>query len=822
MIRFIRWCLICGALLITVLDIAGGLAFPDSAFTGIRHSNLVFREFKRDSPNAGIPLERGDRILAVDGRAARNINHFRFLVESADSGAVQTYVFARGDSLFEAGIKSVPQPMRNIHRRITLSLTAFTFIFLGMTVLLRRPDILGQLFTVNCLVIAFLLTTRPVTDVEFLHLAGELVYDFLTVFFPAFFLHFFLLFPGKEIESGTRRSRIRTVLYLPPAILFIALFGAAMMSYSVGVRPAVLQVLNGVTSIYWLLYVIGSVVLFVRTYVTSDRIQRGKFRIAAVGLVIGVLPFLTVMLLRQFLPSVRIQEEHVSVIFLSFISASFALAILRYDAFDMRFVYRTGVAFVIATAILAATIYIFSGTVVDRIPGVLDARLYSLFFLAAAVFFAALSPTGDSLRRIADRLLGRNRELFREQVMDFSRRIHSLKATDEIASFVSSALREFFDARSVHVFLGGAGSFVVCGGSPERGGLPLTSLAAGADLVTMAQSRTLPMMIEYYDGIWISSNLDRTSREFLSLSGAAVIVPLVEQGELLGFILLGRKRSGKPYTASDAELLELLGERSAASVRSSMLYRVSAEKERLEEEVHLASEIQRRLLPSAPPRLAGAELLGDMRTSREVGGDFFDYLELAPGVVGIAVADVSGKGVPASILMTTLQAAFRAEVSVERSPAQVLQSLNRTLYDRSDECRFATFFYAIYDDRTRIMRYCNGGAFPPIVLRDDGMLMRLLCGGTLIGVDPDTGYREGIFKMRPGDLLVIYTDGFIDQENSSGEYFGEERILSFLRLHRNLSVSALFDKLFETVLGFGAGSIKDDMTLVALRILDES
>ena len=819
MIRFIRWCLISGALLITVLDIAGSAVFPDTPYTGIRHNNLEFRQFEEDSPNTGLPLERGDRILAVDGMPARNINHFRYLTESVDPGTVQSYTFARGDSVFDAEVRSEQQPMRRINNRIIQSLTAFTFVFLSLIVIFRRPDILGILFTVNCLIIAFMLTIRPVTGVQFLHLAGELVYDFLLVFFPAFFLHFFMIFPGKEIESGSRRSMIRKVLYLPPAVLFIALFAAAMMQYSVGISPDLLLLLNGITSIYWLLYIIASVVFFIRTYITSDKIQRGKFRIAAVGLVIGVMPLLAIMLLHQFLPDVQIPQEHIAVIFLSFISASFALAILRYDAFDIRFVFRTGIVLVLAPTILSAVIYVLSEFTGVRLSGMLDAKFYAFFILSVAVLVTALSPAGASMHRIADVFLQRDRRLFREQVIDFSRRIHSLVSTDEIASFVASALRDFFDARCVHVFLGSGGSYVVSGGSPDDSGLPLTSLARGAGLVGVAGSRKLPLMIEYYDVIWINSNLDRTSREFLSLSGAAVIVPLVEQEELLGFILLGRKHSGKPYTAADAEILELLGERTAASVKSSMLYRVSMEKERLEEEVHLASEIQRRLLPSSPPPLEGASLLGGIRTSREVGGDFFDYLGLAPGVVGIAVADVSGKGVPASILMTTLQAAFRAEASAERSPAQVLRALNRTLYERSDECRFATFFYAVYDDSSRIIRYCNGGAFPPIVLRADGTLTRLLQGGTLIGVDPDTGYQEGIFKLRRGDLLVIYTDGFIDQENASGEYFGEERILTFLRQHRELPVESLLDSLFETVLGFGAGAIKDDMTLVILGIL---
>ena len=138
--------------------------------------------------------------------------------------------------------------------------------------------------------------------------------------------------------------------------------------------------------------------------------------------------------------------------------------------------------------------------------------------------------------------------------------------------------------------------------------------------------------------------------------------PLIEQQELFGFILLGRKKTGKPYTKPDSEILELLGERSAVALKSIELYRDSIEKEKLEEEIHLASEIQRRLLPPAPPPLRNATLLAMLKNSREVGGDLYDFVEFSPGKIGIAVSDVSGKGIPASMLMTTLQASFRAEV----------------------------------------------------------------------------------------------------------------------------------------------------------------
>jgi sigma-B regulation protein RsbU (phosphoserine phosphatase) len=280
---------------------------------------------------------------------------------------------------------------------------------------------------------------------------------------------------------------------------------------------------------------------------------------------------------------------------------------------------------------------------------------------------------------------------------------------------------------------------------------------------------------------------------------------------------VGRKGSGKPYSRPDSEIFELLGERSAVALMNVKLCRDSIEKEKLEEELHLASEIQSRLLPASPPPLAASALWGGIRTSREVGGDFYDFLELDEGKIGIAVADVSGKGIPAALLMTTIQASLRVDGPKSDSPAAVITSLNASLYERSDAEKFATLFYAVYEDASGIIRYSNAGSYPPFIISPGGRVNRLQRGGILIGVERDSAYKEGVLKLKDGDMLVIYTDGIIDQENPGGEPFGERRLMEFFANSEQQSINALTERLFATLLAFGQNSLKDDMTVVLLR-----
>jgi sigma-B regulation protein RsbU (phosphoserine phosphatase) len=763
----------------------------------------------------------GDRILKVSGVSPRNVNHFESLVASNRAMKPLIFLVARGDSTFSVEVRSSPQPARHVSGKFSLLIVGVIFILAGLVVITRRPDILGTLFTMNCFIFSFLMTERPVTTLPIFHIAGELVYDFLFIFLPAFFLHFFLLFPGREIERGTRRAWLLRYLYLPPVFLSLSTFVLALGQYSGGAGPQmgkVINALNALTVVYWVAYVVVSLAVFIRTYIVSERVQRLKFRIAIFGVALGIVPITVLMLVKQFQPAGEVPGRYLWSFCLSSMPISFAYVILKHDAFDLGIVVRKSLAYVILFLFVLALYYGFVTALGQELKRIFGAQ--TSFVMGVVIILAALAiiPARSGIQAIVDRAFYKGRKVFQDEVISFSRQIQYLLSLEDVSAFVTKQMAATFHAEHAHLFLReGGGNFTLRVSSPPDPGVRLTSFPPGTDLITLMREERLPLMLEYFDRLWINNNLDRISRELVAMAGASVAVPLMEQNELLGFVLLARKSSGKPYTGSDAEILELLGERSAVALMNIRLCRDSIEKERLEEELRLASDIAARLLPESPPTLRGATLVGGIETSREVGGDFYDYLELERGKVGIAVADVSGKGIPAALLMTTLQASFRAEALKSSSPAVVVTALNRALYERSDPEKFATLFYAIYEDASGIMSYSNAGSYPPFILTADGRINRLQSGGVIIGVEALSEYREGVVKLKPGDLLVIYTDGFIDQESSEGEPFGEQRLIDFFRNNSQLSVSGMIEKLFATAIAFGQSNLKDDMTIVLLR-----
>lgn len=818
MIRALRVSLIAAAILITLLEFFGIRDFSRAPYTGLSHQSLVIRDIERDGPNRDLPIRPGDRIYAVDGEIVGNVNHYKYLVYANTALRSQTYTMKRGDSLYQVDVTNTAQPKDRLGRKFALMVVGFTFILVGFIVIMRRPDILGLLFAVNFVIFSFILTERPVTSVRLLHISGELVYDLLFIFLPAFFLHFSLLFPGRTTPGGTRRAKFIRILYIPSTVIFVLTFLLALSSYSGQNVYGAIRMVEALISIYWAAYFILILVAFIRTYVISDKAQRVKFRIVVIGLVLGIVPISLVMIIKQFLPGAIFSHAYLSAIFLSFIPISFAFSILRHGAMDLDIVLRKGVSFLMLIVLLAGLYSILVNVLGDRFGNLLGVPRSFVTLIAIILIALVFAPARVAIQLAVDRLFYKSRKVFRDRVIEFNRSIQYMISFEEVSAFVTNEIRDLFDASSTYLFMkDDGGNYTLRRSYPAEKRLPLTSFPPDTALIGLMIGKRIPQMIEFFDKLWMTNNLDRVSRELISLADISVAAPLMEQHELFGFVLVGRKRSGKPYNQADAEVLELLGERSAVALRNIDLYRDSLAKQKLEEELSLAAEIQRRLLPEVPPQLDESELLGALKTSMEVGGDFYDFLTLPSGKIGIAVADVSGKGIPAAMLMTTLQASFRAEAAIEKSPAEILSFLNKSLYERSDQSKFATFFYASYEDTTKILHYANAGSYPPLILSRDGRISRLQRGGAIIGISEDSSYHEGMVKLKPADLVAIFTDGIIDQESREGEPFTEANLVHFLRDNAHLSLTDIVEKLFATLLAFGHNKLKDDMTIVLIR-----
>jgi phosphoserine phosphatase RsbU/P len=268
----------------------------------------------------------------------------------------------------------------------------------------------------------------------------------------------------------------------------------------------------------------------------------------------------------------------------------------------------------------------------------------------------------------------------------------------------------------------------------------------------------------------------------------------------------------KPW--EDVALLEIL-EREIADARAER--RRDHDRQRELEEARL---IQRGLLPSSVPRVPGTDVAVAWQPAHGVGGDCFDTIAFG-GSLGIAVADVAGKGLPAALLMSNLQAAVRAFGSESAAPGAICASVNRLLCRNMAAGRFATFCFARIDPAAGRVTYSNAGHNPPLLVHADGTIECLTEGGMVLGVFPDNAYGQADLRLRPGDRLVFYTDGITEVRNAAGEEYEEDRLVAACLAARAEPAEAMKDALLADVASFSGGQFEDDATLIVVAVETE-
>lgn len=298
---------------------------------------------------------------------------------------------------------------------------------------------------------------------------------------------------------------------------------------------------------------------------------------------------------------------------------------------------------------------------------------------------------------------------------------------------------------------------------------------------------------------------------------SGLVCGMVYQGKPLGVIRIytGEKHR---FSAFEWGLLRAVAAQAAAAIVNARLYQAALEAERYERQLKYAGEVQRRMIPAAAPDSVGATFGRLYKPSREVGGDFYDFIELPGGNLGVAIADVVGKGVPAALMMASLRSALRVYTyhiyDVERIMARVNEHLCRET--RSNE--FATVFYGVLTPDARRLTYCNAGHEPPLLLRN-GRITPLETGGIVIGAAEGQAFDKGILELRRDDVLLLYTDGMVESMNFADEEFGRGRLRESLLKYGRLDADSIVKNILWDVRRFiGLSDPGDDMTMVAIRV----
>ena len=272
------------------------------------------------------------------------------------------------------------------------------------------------------------------------------------------------------------------------------------------------------------------------------------------------------------------------------------------------------------------------------------------------------------------------------------------------------------------------------------------------------------------------------------------------------------------FTDADAEVLHFFANAAAIAIEKAVLHEELVEKKRIESQLEVARQVQASLLPDRPPEPAGYDIAAENLPTYEVGGDYYDFIELPDHQIGIAIADVAGKGVPAALIMATFRAALRTQVRNDFAIRQIIRKVNFLLWESTADSQFVTAVYGVLDTTSGRFTYTNAGHNPPLLFRVDGSVVELNRGGPALGVFDTADYEEAIVDLLPGDALLLYTDGVIEAANEDSKEFGVKRLQQTVVVTSELSAFKTVRAILDATRAFsGTDSFADDFTLVVIK-----
>jgi sigma-B regulation protein RsbU (phosphoserine phosphatase) len=505
-----------------------------------------------------------------------------------------------------------------------------------------------------------------------------------------------------------------------------------------------------------------------------------------------------------------------------------AYVIVVHRAMDVSVVIRQGLQYVLARggirAIQIALLVAVSIAATSLLTG--DAGVPRVAGVVAGM--AAVAAIGgrfaDRLRRWVDRRFFREAYEADAILSDLATKVRTIVETRPLLQTVAARISESLHVPRIAILLDDDGTFQPAY-SLGYGATP--AVAIPADSVTVTRLRKQQHALVHFDDadswVQLTAGAERRSLETLQ---PELLLPLSLNEKVLGIMSLGPKQSEEPYSKTDIRLLDSVAAQTGLALENGRLTAaVAAEvaaRARQTRDIEIARDVQQRLLPQEFPPIPGLDYAGTCRAALGVGGDYYDFIPLSKTQLGVAIGDVSGKGIPAALLMATLRAYLRGAQTIHHQAdlTEVMRNLNMLVYESSPANRYATFFYGELDLASRALTYVNAGHNPPMLFRQstDGLdVERLDTGGPVIGLMENCVYRQDRVTLAHGDVLVAYTDGISEAMNAADEEWGEERLMEAART-RGVPARMLIDRLMTAADTFVAGAQQhDDMTLLVVR-----
>jgi sigma-B regulation protein RsbU (phosphoserine phosphatase) len=828
----------------------------DTEFKPIAQA-LLIRLVTPGSPAAAAGLQPGDRVRAIDGRRMDRYEPFldlrrhgrpgqRVVFDVERDGAtrqVPVTLLARDDvpATRQAAAWSRPGAAMRFVQQV-LALYPIPFLVVTLVVLLQRPE--DPHAWLLALMLGGFIAGAGIAEFEYrvpLALRGPLL-AFSTLLGVPLAAVTYAFFSGFPAHAPVDR-RLPWLKYVGLALGYgvAAVLAAGALarqgSYSffwLSERLEGWSTWMGVASlVYWMgFFVLALVSLLQNAFGPPD--VRRKTRVILFGLIVGWLPIIALQLTAE---AVGLRPQQLppwiwasSILALFAIPLSLGYAVVKHRAMEIPVLLRRSARYLLVrrglvTAAVLAGVFVTLGfaRLVDSVALFSDMDRTRGGLVVGSVFggllvFAGRRVWQPAMERL-DRAFFRGAYDSRHTLMTLAEQTRTATDRTTLAEMIDHAVVQALHPATLLVFLRGRDDWTFEAAAHEGLSGSAAQLPASPDQLTEIAKRGSPLLLDPAQletgGAWAS---------FAPMAPEALVPLAGRSGRMEGLLVLGPRLSEEPYSGEDVSLLASVGTQSGLALENirlaeTMAARIEAER-RAARELEIAREVQAKLLPQDRPALASLDYAGVCQQARIVGGDYFDFVSLAPDQFGLVLADISGKGISAALLMASLQANLRAQYA--RAPndlAAVLGSVNKVFFDSTASNHYATLFFGVYEESCRRLRYANCGHLPPVLLRACGTVERLGVTAPVVGLfETPWSCGTGEARLGPGDTLVIFTDGVSDATSDSGEEFGEERLVDLLKQHAGSPAPAVLEAIVGAVRDHSADEQFDDLTLIVARV----
>ena len=663
------------------------------------------------------------------------------------------------------------------------------------------------------------------------------------IFFP-FLLLFAWIYPEDKL-SYFRYRWIKYAVFIPPFIhililiyydsivLFFKFFETESTSEGVGsliLKPLAsffswLQILFSIVRTYHAelfyfayLFYVGLAVYNLK--ISLEHLTSASLRIQATVVLRGLMLSLGILALTligfEFITGDYADSLFTIGIILFTLTGSItvAYATVRYQFLNVRLVLRQSFVYTIAYAILVGTFAVFIIKSREIVEPLFDQQAELFGYIFIVVLMLLFLPLGNWIDNMIKSVFVRNRTDYRNVLERFSRQIISVLDPKQLREIILETMQTALLVDTVYFVMydDKVEEYVLL---PDKRFSKQVILDRDDHMLSAVNTLTAPEYIHTLGNYGYEVQLSREMEE----RNVRLILPMKEGEHLLGFIGLTDKAAGYKYTSEDFNLLKVLSNQMVTALINARLYVESIERLRLQEEVSMARQIQLELLPSAPPKFENFKISVHSEPSRTIGGDFYDFIHLRDNRLGIVIADASGKGMPAALMIAQIQAMIRSEVNNNIPIAQMLKNINEQISASTSPEKFVTLFYGELNPRTGEFIYSNAGHNYPLLVRSDKRIEHLQTGGTVIGAIPNLEYDSASVRLGTNDLLFLFTDGLSEAMDENEVEYSEERIQNVLCDQFHQDPESLIGSIIKDVRAFDPTSPpRDDTTIIALKM----